>query len=247
MSGLMRSSKGEKVTAKAHGGQIDIQGVTVASVDDKVRLQSVETWMDSLEMFRQIAPGGIVNKEPMNGDSKENDTLGHEHGTDGSAHNEPSAPIAAANTEQTATPQEHNSMSTDPPAAASMPSQSPALGIDEATVSAAETSTSHPLSNHPTAPSAQSDPQPGLHPSGPVSAAEPFHDVKMPATHDAVDQMLERPAEEVHPHPKDVEAAVGPAPGEAVAAPARSEEVAATHREMSEMSPAECPFLMNRE
>ena len=42
---------------------IDIEGVTVAQVDDQVRLQKVETWFDPLEMFRQIAPNGIVNKE----------------------------------------------------------------------------------------------------------------------------------------------------------------------------------------
>lgn len=63
---LTSCSKGEKVTAKAHGGLIDIQGVTVATVDDKVRLQDLQTWMDPLEMFRQIAPGGIVNKTTMN-------------------------------------------------------------------------------------------------------------------------------------------------------------------------------------
>jgi len=62
----MIHSKGEKVTAKAHGGPIEIFGTTVAKVDDKVRLQAVDTYMDSLSMFRQIAPYGIVNKEPMN-------------------------------------------------------------------------------------------------------------------------------------------------------------------------------------
>lgn len=60
---LMCRSKGEKITAKAHNGPIDIEGVTVAQVDDQVRLQKVETWFDPLEMFRQIAPNGIVNKE----------------------------------------------------------------------------------------------------------------------------------------------------------------------------------------
>ncbi|KAF7185161.1 Pathogen-related protein [Pseudocercospora fuligena] len=60
------NDKGQKVTAKAHGGQIDIEGVTVAEVDDKVRLQAIQTWMDPLEMFRQIAPHGVVNKEVMN-------------------------------------------------------------------------------------------------------------------------------------------------------------------------------------
>lgn len=58
----MDISKGEKVTAKAHGGSIDIQGITIAHVDDKVRLQSVETWFDPLEMFRQIAPTGEVTR-----------------------------------------------------------------------------------------------------------------------------------------------------------------------------------------
>jgi hypothetical protein len=59
-------SKGEKIVAKAHGGPIEIYGVTVAQVDDKVRLRSVDTWFDPLEMFRQIAPSGIVNKTAMN-------------------------------------------------------------------------------------------------------------------------------------------------------------------------------------
>ena len=58
-------SKGQKVTAKAHGGSIDVEGVTVATVDDKVRLQNVQTWFDPLEMFRQIAPNGVVNKESI--------------------------------------------------------------------------------------------------------------------------------------------------------------------------------------
>lgn len=59
---LTSDSKGEKITAKAHGGSIDIQGVTIAKVDDKVRLQAVETWFDPLEMFRQIAPSGEVTR-----------------------------------------------------------------------------------------------------------------------------------------------------------------------------------------
>lgn len=61
-------SKGEKVTAPSHGNTIEIQGITIAHVNEKVQLQSVETWFDPLEMFRQIAPNGIVNKtivDPM--------------------------------------------------------------------------------------------------------------------------------------------------------------------------------------
>lgn len=69
--GLTANSKGEKVTAKAHGGAIDIYGVTVATVNDKVQLQKVDTYFDPLEMFRQIAPNGVVNKEPKTGAAAE--------------------------------------------------------------------------------------------------------------------------------------------------------------------------------
>ena len=75
-------SKGEKVTAKAHGGPIEIFGITVANVDDKVRLQAVDTWMDPLVMFRQIAPYGVVNKEPMHHKAEKTEALG-----DGLDHN----------------------------------------------------------------------------------------------------------------------------------------------------------------
>jgi hypothetical protein len=60
------NNKGEKVTAKAHGGSIDIQGVTVATVNEKVQLQAVRTWFDPMDMFRQIAPTGVVKKEEAN-------------------------------------------------------------------------------------------------------------------------------------------------------------------------------------
>ncbi|KAF1358958.1 hypothetical protein EJ07DRAFT_179103 [Lizonia empirigonia] len=59
------NNKGEKVTAQAHGGAIDIQGVTVATVNYKVQLQSVRTWFDPMDMFRQIAPDGVVKKETV--------------------------------------------------------------------------------------------------------------------------------------------------------------------------------------
>lgn len=45
---------------------IDILGVTIATVDEKVRLQAVDTYFDPLDMFRQIAPSGIVNKQVVN-------------------------------------------------------------------------------------------------------------------------------------------------------------------------------------
>jgi len=48
------NNMGEKVTCKAHGGLLEIEGVTVATVNDQLQLQKVETWFDPLEMFRQM-------------------------------------------------------------------------------------------------------------------------------------------------------------------------------------------------
>ena len=39
--------------------------MTVATVNDKVQLQSVRTWFDPMDMFRQIAPDGAVKKESV--------------------------------------------------------------------------------------------------------------------------------------------------------------------------------------
>ncbi|KAK4140970.1 uncharacterized protein C8A04DRAFT_31517 [Dichotomopilus funicola] len=52
------NNKGEKVTVKAHGGPIDIEGVAVAEVNDKLQLRSVEVFFDPMLMFRQMAPDG---------------------------------------------------------------------------------------------------------------------------------------------------------------------------------------------
>ncbi|KZF23613.1 hypothetical protein L228DRAFT_120694 [Xylona heveae TC161] len=57
------NNKGEKVTVKAHGGPIDIEGITVAKVTDDLKVQNLETWFDPMDMFRQIAVNGIINKE----------------------------------------------------------------------------------------------------------------------------------------------------------------------------------------
>jgi hypothetical protein len=52
------NSKGEKVTIKAHGGLIDIQGIAVAEVNDKLQIKSVEIWYDPMSMFKQMSPDG---------------------------------------------------------------------------------------------------------------------------------------------------------------------------------------------
>ncbi|KAJ6508367.1 hypothetical protein C8R45DRAFT_1168331 [Mycena sanguinolenta] len=56
-------AKGERVTIKAHGKVLDIEGVTVAVVNDKLQIQKIEVWFDPLEMFRQI--GGASSQCPM--------------------------------------------------------------------------------------------------------------------------------------------------------------------------------------
>lgn len=55
-------SAGEKVTVKAHGGLIDIQGMLVAKMNEKFQIQSLDIWYDPMEMFRQI---GCQSKCPL--------------------------------------------------------------------------------------------------------------------------------------------------------------------------------------
>jgi hypothetical protein len=50
-----------------------------------------------------------------------------------------------------------------------------------------------------------------------------------------------------YPYPHATEEAVQPQPGEAVAVGPTSEETVLTHKEMSEITAVECPYLMNKE
>lgn len=64
------SSNGEKITVKAHGGLLDIQGVTVALVNDKFQVKSLETWFDPLDMLRQFTPREVrVNDTSFGGEA----------------------------------------------------------------------------------------------------------------------------------------------------------------------------------
>ncbi|KAI1205192.1 uncharacterized protein F4807DRAFT_443821 [Annulohypoxylon truncatum] len=54
---------GEKVTVKANGQLIDIEGVTVAHLNSKFQVTELKTWFDSNEMFKQMDPDGVaINK-----------------------------------------------------------------------------------------------------------------------------------------------------------------------------------------
>ncbi|KAF7596828.1 hypothetical protein BBP40_012428 [Aspergillus hancockii] len=49
------NDQGEKTRVKAHGGLIDIQGIVIAKVNEKLELEKIDVWFDPLDMFRQIA------------------------------------------------------------------------------------------------------------------------------------------------------------------------------------------------
>jgi hypothetical protein len=298
-------SKGEKITAKAHGGVIDIQGVTVATVDEAVRLQAVDTWFDPLEMFRQIAPGGIVNKQIMNrkvepehaldtAELSQNDGIqiaeqhngesSEQHNNDGikiaEQHNGESSEHANDPAPEHVIPK-HISNGTGEAADAFVPHQGadtekaaehmPADPTDpaqeivaSAAVGGADAELSKPASNFEDASTTNNtdtvneESSAPIEPSGASISESRATQTEQPdtgidesratGTYNAIDEHLEDSAEEVHPHPRDMEEVVDPAPGQAVAAPADSLETKMTHEEMSRLGGAgECPFLMNRE
>ncbi|KAL2816647.1 hypothetical protein BDW59DRAFT_136676 [Aspergillus cavernicola] len=49
---------GETVKLKAHGGLIDIEGIVVAKVNEKLQLEKIDVWFDPMDMFRQMAKEG---------------------------------------------------------------------------------------------------------------------------------------------------------------------------------------------
>lgn len=260
------NDKGEKVTAKAHGGPIDIQGVTVATVDDAVRLQAVDTWFDPLDMFRQIAPAGIVNKEVMNRKVELADALDtvvpqHDGVKIANEHNGPTSEHAKDAAPEDLLPK-HVSNGTGKPADAFVPHQGadtekpvdkpsskPTDTAQKIVTNAAENGTdaelSKPAANFSEATAASDN---NASSKKTAQTAEQTDESRATGTYDAVDELLESSSEKVHPHPHDMEATVKPAAGEAVAAPADSTETKMTHEEMSKLGNAgECPFLMNRE
>ncbi|KAJ5261144.1 hypothetical protein N7478_011739 [Penicillium angulare] len=48
------NNSGEKVTVQAHGDPIDIQGLIVAKVNEKLQIENIDVWYDPMEMFNQI-------------------------------------------------------------------------------------------------------------------------------------------------------------------------------------------------
>jgi hypothetical protein len=261
---LTSHSKGEKVTAKAHGGAIDITGITIATVDDAVRLQNVNTYFDPMEMFRQIAPNGIVNKQVVDKridpstaldteiPSQDGVKLAKAHSSD---HPDESRP---ANT-TSSSDAKANSIPTSGTCPVSGASMSAALSAGCPVMSAMQQSTiSSPASSSegewvkvPTkkegiARSAQSSSVTGDVEQR-MSTSNKIDYSKDAGVHDHVDEHLESSAAQVHPHPHTMEQVVKPVIGDAVAAGPDSEETKLTHDEMSSITKEEEPLLMNRE
>jgi hypothetical protein len=304
------------VTAKAHGGPIEIFGVTVAKVDDKVRVQALETWMDPLAMFRQIAPYGVVNKEPMNRKVDKTEALDaapehdgikiakefNDQGLDGVSSSQAPEHIPTTNGQSTSAgvqnmagcpfagqsgmetvslPQGHPDVAMNDSTAADQAiagtsderlqpnehdgtrlngSSQPTVPPVETTQGAADTTTTMntmTLDGSPQKRAAEEDIPRSLYSSAvtgnvedvvKVAKSENFGDESVASgTYDDVDRHLESSAEQVHPHPKQMEEAVQPGIGEAIAVPTNSEETRKTVQEMSEIKPEETDLIMNRE
>ena len=60
-------SSGEQVKVQAHGGPIDIEGLTVAKVNDKLQVLSLDIWYDPMAMFRQISGEGQISSGSSGG------------------------------------------------------------------------------------------------------------------------------------------------------------------------------------
>ncbi|KAI0453339.1 hypothetical protein F5B21DRAFT_479668 [Xylaria acuta] len=56
---------GESVRVAAHNRLIDITGLTVAYLNEKMQVTKLKTWFDSEEMFRQMDPNGQAVRMPM--------------------------------------------------------------------------------------------------------------------------------------------------------------------------------------
>jgi hypothetical protein len=66
----------------------------VAKVDDQLRIQNVETWFDPMEMFRQIARNGNVERIPnipIAGQDLTSQLFGEDHDEHGHDHVKPGA------------------------------------------------------------------------------------------------------------------------------------------------------------
>jgi hypothetical protein len=217
-----------------------------------------------MEMFRQIAPNGIVNRQVVDKridpstaldsevPSQDGLKLAQAHSSD---HPNESRPANTTSTSDTET----NNPSTSGTCPVSGASMSAALSAGCPVMSAMQQNTiSSPASSSegewvkvPTnkegiARSAQSSSVTGDVEQR-MSASNKIDYSKDAGVYDHVDEHLESSADKVHPHPHTMEQSVRPVVGDALVVDSQSEETKLTHDEMSSITKEEEPLLMNRE
>lgn len=52
------NNEGKKVRVKAHGGTLDIEGMLVAKVNDKLEIQHIDCWFDPMSLFNEVMKNG---------------------------------------------------------------------------------------------------------------------------------------------------------------------------------------------
>ena len=244
---LVPNSKGEKITAKAHQGPIEIEGVTVATVDDQVRLQKVETWFDPLEMFRQIAPNGIVNKEVRgSSDDRDDDHDDHDYDHEGSAGvAKDDAPEGGPKEEigETATNKEGET-GTKREESKEVKEKEDEGVVHELTKDFDQKSTlieEDHNKNQSSPPNVESSPPPSSAAAAIVAAPTP---APASASAPADTSTNSTPSSSRGPAPAPPkEAEEGEGKGDAIATKPSDNETRRVHEEMSRITPAECPFL----
>ena len=208
----------------------------MATVDDKVRLQKVETWFDPMEMFRQISPNGVVNRQivPKKADNESTSS-------EPTKQEEGQSPPAKAGADNTTELPSRTSSLSESSGWTKVSEQAPSAAAAAGTTAPATEETSTKLTD--SAAAAVITAEDG-------SSKEAIKEQVAQLEASKADGMRPTEAEGVTTTtqaPNDMEKAVQPGPGESVVAPASSEEARKTHEEMSKVTPMECPFLMNQE
>ncbi|KAI9725716.1 MAG: hypothetical protein M1828_002599 [Chrysothrix sp. TS-e1954] len=228
------NATGEKVSVKGHGGPIDIQGVTTATVDESLRVQRLETWFDPLEMFRQIAPKGIVNKEIVDAKDGALDRASSAEAqiekttSDMARLDETGAMLNGSMSTESGSPAGYPSQETDHEASSEKSVSSMYLdrGADQSH-SGGATSPSSSIRTRPTSKKQGTKSFTGGAPVASGSAAADVTNTPM--------EINDVPEASAHTHQLKS--------FEAHAAHADSEQAKSTHEEMSTITPMECPFL----
>lgn len=207
---------GEKITVKAHGGMIDITGITIANVDSQLRIRGLRTYFDSMQMFRQISPELGNHKTDPQAERRYANQQSTAAGRDSGAHG---ASIGTPSYENEG-PGHHRSSAKSHAHAGRFAKYVNKLSIRGR-------------------PSNDSEP-----PSRSNSEVVPDSvDLTPERERQAQEAYTMRSEELIHPFPRDKEERVRPGPGQAVISSPHAPETLATIEEMSKLRAIDCPFM----